>query len=143
MEELLVWSIIFVELTLFNVGGGLPLNIFFLNLQPRPHHVVSQREQDGVCLALRSDMTGVAKVSKRGADYGQDSCALSVAVGPSPINMSVDSGVAAKLKNKIPMEKKMNVYEHPEMEVVMLETKPLLAGSNDIEAGTEGGGEWE
>ena len=31
------------------------------------------------------------------------------------------------------MEKKMNVYEHPEMEVVMLETKPLLAGSNDIE----------
>ena len=105
--------------------------------------MVSQREQDGVCLALRSDMTGVAKVSKRGADYGQDSCALSVAVGPSPINMSVDSGVAAKLKNKIPMEKKMNVYEHPEMEVVELETKPLLAGSNDIEAGTEGSGEWE
>ena len=95
--------------------------------------MVSQREQDGVCLALRSDMTGVAKLSKRGADHGQDSCALSVAVGLSSINMSVDSGVAAKLKNKIPMEKKMNVYEHPEMEVVMLETKPLLAGSNDIE----------
>ena len=41
------------------------------------------------------------------------------------------------------MEKKMNVYEHPEMEVVMLETKPLLAGSNDIEAGTEGSADWE
>lgn len=31
------------------------------------------------------------------------------------------------------MEKEINVYEHPEMEVIKLETKPLLAGSDNID----------
>ncbi len=39
------------------------------------------------------------------------------------------------------MEQKNKVYEHPEMEVIMLETKPLLAGSQ--EATVEGNMEWE
>ncbi len=31
------------------------------------------------------------------------------------------------------MEQNNKVYEHPEMEVIMLETKPLLAGSDNID----------
>ncbi len=38
------------------------------------------------------------------------------------------------------MKQKNKVYEHPEMKVVKLETKPLLAGST--EATVEGEAEW-
>ncbi len=35
------------------------------------------------------------------------------------------------------MEQKNKVYEHPEMEVVKLEAKPLLAGSDATASGEE------
>ncbi len=35
------------------------------------------------------------------------------------------------------MEQKNKMYEQPEMEVVKLETQPLLAGSQNVSAGME------